>query len=93
MIVTDGLENSELGHFGVVKGEMPEFAKFADHERFRPYQPNLSGVAVTMLLVEYPDGALPYATNAELEAFWADYLTASGAANFTITPVRSWGEN
>lgn len=96
IIITDGIQNSSLARFGVVKNAMPPFAGFKDRLDYEmSIQPrSLDGVEVRLLLIEFgklPSISLPYVTNNEIKVWYYDYFKGNGAASVDITSLRYWG--
>ena len=94
-IISDGIENSEIARFGMVKGDMPPFAKFkerGDYDlRIKPR--SFAGTDIKLLLVEHgrlPAPGLEYVSNDELRRFWTQYFQDNEAADVELTTLRYW---
>jgi len=91
-IVTDGIQNSELARFCVVKGDLPSFEVFAKRPAYQAYAPkNFDGAQVTFALWEW--GALPgeFCTAEEIQAFWKEYAEGNGSAKpALVRHMRAW---
>ncbi len=85
VIYTDGLQNSEVRRFCLVKGHLPSFERFSQHSDYRLVRPgSLAGVDIEILLVEhtlFPSKDLKFCTNNEIRAFWTGYFEAADAAS------------
>ncbi|GJL94264.1 MAG: hypothetical protein DHS20C05_06690 [Hyphococcus sp.] len=88
-VITDGIQNSEIARFCVVKGDMPAYAEFQNRMAFDHVRPNsFKGTEVKLLLVEFgelPSAGAPYCSNNELRTWWPDYYTGNGAENVETT--------
>lgn len=91
VIITDGIQNSELARFCSEQNHMPAFKQFAKRADYNlKIKPDLQGVNVRLLMVELfqmPNPVLPFCSNFELNSWWVDYLTGNGA-NVNFTPIR-----
>lgn len=95
IVITDGVQNSDIAHFCVVQDDMPHFQSFAEREDYAlAVKPrSFSGTAVSLLLTEgtaMPNASLPYCSSQELRQWWVDYFNDNGADNVELTVLRDW---
>lgn len=91
ILITDGVQNTEIARFCDVKGDLPPFTRFKEKPEYRRVAPAaMSGVEVSLYLVlraEYP----PYCTEDELAAFWTAYFEEAGASRVDVYRLRPSG--
>lgn len=90
--ITDGIVNSEIARFCVVKGDLPPFENFRRQTRYQHIAPtSFNGTDVKIMLVEsvrLPSPYAPYCTNNEIRRFWPDYFTGNGANSVELQILR-----
>lgn len=91
-IITDGVQNSELARFCVVKNDLPAFSVFETQRRYQFVAPDdLSGVRASLNIVEtgtLPHEGMPFCSWPEIYDFFTDYLNANGASHVQIQRLR-----
>lgn len=94
-VITDGIENSEIGRFCNVKGNMPDFKTFQKRRDYRiSIQPrSFKNTDVSLLLVEHgilPYRGMEYCSNHELRSWWVNYFEQNNARTVDLTALRYW---
>jgi hypothetical protein len=96
-VITDGIQNSELGRFCTEKDAMPPFDRFkkrSDYElNIKPR--SFAGTEITLLLAEFgelPAPQLPYCGNNEIRSWWPAYFRDNGSKSVETTRLRYWAE-
>ncbi len=92
ILITDGIQNSEIARFCRVKNALPSFQNFKNKAAFRRVKPHaMTGLSVSLYLVLHPEHG-PYCTEDELREFWEAYFKNSGAASFETYRLRPSGK-
>ncbi len=88
-VVTDGVQNSEIARFCVVKGDMPSFETFKKRAAYAHVRPeSFDGTRVHLLLAEFgpkPSDIYPYCSDEEMRTWWPDYYRGNGAEHVVTT--------
>jgi hypothetical protein len=91
ILITDGVQNTEIARFCDVKGDLPPFTRFKEKPEYARVAPAaMSDVEVSLYLVlraEYP----PHCTEDELAAFWTAYFEEAGASRVDVYRLRPSG--
>jgi len=91
VLVTDGIQNTEIAHFCKVKGDLPPFRAFKTKPEFRRVAPApMSGAEVTIYLILHASYG-PYCTEDELADFWTAYFEDAGASRVDVYRLRPSG--
>jgi hypothetical protein len=93
VVFSDGINNSEIARFCVVRGALPPFMIWRGTNAAAQVKPNsFAGVSIEFLLVEQyvlPHPEAPFCSNDELRAFWPAFFEGNGATAVTLTRVRA----
>jgi len=93
LVISDGIQNTEIAHFCAVKGDLPSFERFKQRPEYARVAPAaMSGVEVSFYLVlraEYP----PYCSEDELAGFWTAYFEEAGASRVDVYRLRPSGKD
>jgi len=93
LVISDGVQNTEIAHFCTVKGDLPPFDRFKKKPEYARVAPaDMTGVEVSFYLVlraEYP----PYCTEDELATFWTAYFEEAGASRVDVYRLRPSGKD
>lgn len=93
LVISDGVQNTEIAHFCEVQGDLPPFARFKEKPEYGRVAPaEMNGVEVSFYLVlraEYP----PFCNENELADFWTAYFEEAGASRVDIYRLRPSGKD
>lgn len=91
LVISDGIQNTEIARFCDVKGDLPPFERFKDKPEYARVAPAaMSGVEVSFYLVLHADYG-PHCTEDELAAFWSAYFEEAGASRVDVYRLRPSG--